>query len=70
MKRYWRIDVPGVYGYSFAVKGDIFSDGDALELAYDRDLFIDADDFNYATAEEITDNGYEMSHWEDDATEI
>lgn len=70
MKHYWRIDVPGIYGYSFAIKGDISSEADALELAYDSDLFIDGADFDYASAEEITDDAYEMSYWEDEASEV
>ena len=69
-KHYWRIDVPGSQGYSFAIKSNDTTESDAIESASDAGLFDDPRDCNYASAEDITDDDYEMSHWSKDATVI
>lgn len=60
MERIWKIDVHGVDGYSFAVKGDIGSDSEAIEAATIAELFDSPYDAGYAYAEEITDSQYDI----------
>ena len=60
MERIWKIDVQGVYGYSFAVKCKLDDGYDVIELADENDLFNDELDAAYATAEEITDSPYDI----------
>ena len=59
MKKIYSINVPGAYGYSFAVKGEISCEEDAIEMAAEADLFTEPEDANYAIAEDITE-------WDDD----
>ena len=63
MKKVWRIDVPGRYGYSFAIRSDDETPEDAVETASQHDLYQEESDADYASAEEITDDDYEMKHW-------
>lgn len=71
MKRVWKIDVPMLdNGYSFAIKSDDETQEDAIETARKNDLFEEEIDSTYASAEDITDDDYEMSHWSDDVIEI
>lgn len=71
MKRVWKIDVP-IFdnGYSFAIKSDDETPADAIENARKNDLFEEEIDSIYASAEDITDDDYEMSHWSEDVIEI
>lgn len=56
MERVWKIDVPGNQGYSFAIKGEIEDELEAIYQASENDAFEDKHDARYATAEEITDD--------------
>lgn len=69
-KRVWKIDVPGHNGYSFAVRCNATTDSEAIELASQNDLFEDEGDQNYCSAEDITDDEYEMNFWGNQATDI
>lgn len=69
-KHVWRIDVPGCNGYSFAIRCSATTESDAIELAGKNDLFQDEPDQNYCSAEEITDDEYEMNFWGNQATDI
>ena len=61
MARIWKIDVPGRYGYSFAIKCDADDEYDAIDWAAEYDCYDDANDALYATAEDITDSPYDLS---------
>ena len=47
-------------GYSFAVKGELSSEDDAIESATMAGLFDSPDDIPYAIAEDITDSQYDI----------
>lgn len=55
-KKYWLINVVGNHGYSFMVCGELEDEDEAIDAAFDEDLFESADDANYATAEEADEN--------------
>ncbi len=55
-KRIYSINVPGRIGYSFAVKGEISCESDAIILAKRKNFFEDPYDADYAIAEDITDS--------------
>lgn len=60
MRKIFSINVPGKYGYSFAVACDASYDEESvLDLAYDNGCFECIEDADYAFAEDITD-------WDDD----
>ena len=61
MKRVYSINVPGRNGYSFAVKGEIANEEEAIEKASERELFYDTEDAEYAVAEDITDSEYDLN---------
>jgi len=70
-KRYWRIDVPMCdHGYSFAIACDGETSEDAIEAARKNNLFEEDFDSIYASAEDITDDDYEMRYWSNHATVI
>lgn len=71
MKRVWKIDVP-IFdnGYSFAIACDGETSEDAIEAARKNNLFEEDFDSIYASAEDITDDDYEMRYWSDKATVI
>ncbi len=52
--RVYSINVPGPCGYSFAVKGKLSGEGDAIDLASEEELFDNPHDARYATAKDIT----------------
>lgn len=60
MERIYSINVIGVDGYSFAVKGELSSEDDAIEAATMAGLFDSPDDIPYAIAEDITDSQYDI----------
>lgn len=60
MKNYYSINVPGKYGYSFAVCGE-FNEDEAVDMAVKANLFNDADDADYAIVEELTQS--EIDHF-------
>lgn len=70
MKHYWRIDVPGCEGYSFAVITEQTDPEYVIDDARMEGLFELDGDANYATAEDITDDDYEMGFWEAQAIEL
>ena len=61
MKKIYSINVPGAYGYSFAVKGEIDCEEDAIEAASNANLFTEPEDADYAVAEDITDSKYDIN---------
>ncbi len=61
-KKYYSINIPGKYGYSFAVGGE-FTEDEAVDMAVKADLFNDADDADYAIVEELTES--EIKHFKD-----
>ena len=65
MSKIYSINVPGAYGYSFAVKGEINSEEDAVTAAADADLFEEPKDADYAIAEDITDSEYDVNAFKD-----
>lgn len=51
---YYKIDVPGHYGYSFmVVSNDELDEFDVLHKAYLNDYFNDATDLNYAIVDDL-----------------
>lgn len=70
MKRIFSINVPGKYGYSFAVKCETDDEDTAIEMAYDAGLFEDEEDVDYAIAEDITNHPYDIQHFEGCTYEI
>ena len=68
--RIWKIDVPGAYGYSFAIIGDISNEVEAIEMACNAGHFYDDIDAEYATAEEITDSPYDIKAFENTTYEV
>lgn len=63
--RVYSINVPGPCGYSFAVKGMISTESDAINLASEEDLFDDPRDARYATAEDITGSQHDIDAFKD-----
>ena len=70
MKRVWKIDVPGRYGYSLAIRSNDEYPDDAIDTARDNDLLMEYADADYASAEDITNDAYEMAHWKGEITDI
>lgn len=71
MKRVWKIDVPMLdNGYSLAIRSDDETPEDAIETARKNDLFEEDIDSIYASAEDITDDDYEMQFWGSEAVEL
>ena len=70
MKRFWKIDVPGEQGYSLAVITEQDDPGCVIDDAMKAGLFDDCRDADYASAEDITDDAYEMKFWASTATEL
>ena len=70
MKKIYSINVPGSYGYSFVVKGEIACEEEAIELASENDLFDDPEDAKYAVAENITNSKYDVQHFKSCTYEI
>ena len=60
MQRIYSINVITADGYSFAVKGELGSDNDAIEAAVTAGLFNSPDDIPHAIAEDITDSQYDI----------
>ena len=53
-KHYYKIDVPGHYGYSFmVVSKDELDELDVLHKAYQNGCFNDATDLNYAIVDDL-----------------
>lgn len=65
MARIWKIDVPGRYGYSFAVKCYADDEEDAIDLAAEHGCYDDNNDALYATAEDITNSPYDLNAFKD-----
>lgn len=66
--RYWivNVNIPN-YGYSFAVCSDICStESDVIDACLELDYFDEVSDADYATIEEITNDAYELNHWQND----
>ena len=60
-KKIFSINVPGDYGYSFAVKCDAsYNEKSVINLAFAHELFMEPEDATYAVAEEITDSDYDI----------
>ncbi len=70
MKKVWKIDVPGRYGYSFAIRSNDETEASAIETASKHNLFTEYVDADYCSAEEITNDEYEMAHWKNDIIDI
>lgn len=70
MKKIYSINVPGAYGYSFAVKGEIDCEEDAIEMASNNGLFTEPEDADYAVAEDITDSEYDINAFKDCTYEV
>ena len=68
--RIFKIDVAGANGYSFAVKGEIADEAEALDLASLHDLFQSEEDEDYATAEDITNSPYDINGLKDATHEV
>ena len=74
--KYWRIDVTNPHhesdGYSLCVKTDKNETDDTIiDLCLENE-YIDKFEYNnfYIHAEEITNDPYEMEHWQNDANEV
>lgn len=53
-KHYYKIDVPGHYGYSFmVVSNDELDELDVLDKAYLKGCFNDATDLDYAIVDDL-----------------
>ncbi len=63
--RVYSINIPGPCGYSFAVKGKLSSEGDAIDIASEENLFDNPHDARYATAEDITDSQNDINAFMD-----
>lgn len=60
MRKVFSINVPGKYGYSFAVECDASYDEESvIDLALEHDLFGEGNDADYAIGEDITDSEYD-----------
>ena len=75
MKHIVKIDVPGKYGYSFAVAFNAeneMSDHEstALDLALEAELFEEDYHRDFAMAEDITDSEYDIEHFKDYTYEV
>lgn len=60
MERIYSINVITADGYSFAVKGELSSEDDAIEAAVTTGLFDSPDDIPCAIAEDITNSQYDI----------
>ena len=71
MKKTFSINVPGRYGYSFAVVCDCSYDEDTvLDLALECGCFDDDGDCDYAEAEDITESPYDIQGLKDCTYEL
>lgn len=71
MKKVFSINVPGKYGYSFAVRCDTSYDEESvIELAAENCLFEEDEDADYAIAEDITESDYDIQAFKDDTYDI
>lgn len=70
MEKIWKINVTGENGYSFAIQGELDEEADAILEALSCDLFDDERDARYATAEDITDDEYELEYWKNDIVRV
>lgn len=70
MERVWKISVPGNQGYSFAIKGEIEDEAEAIYQASENDAFEDKHDARYAIAEEITDDDDALQHYRGSIVEV
>jgi len=70
MEKIWKIDVQGENGYSFAIQGELEEEADAINEASLCGLFDDERDASYATAEDITDDEYELEYWKNDIVRV
>ena len=59
MKKYWLINVAGLYGYSVMVHCGAQTEEEAIDIARDADLFSDYDDWKIASVEEADENSVE-----------
>ena len=64
-KRVYSINIPGPCGYSFAVKGKLSNESQAIDLASEEELFDDPHDARYASAEDITDSQSDIDAFRD-----
>lgn len=69
-KRVYSINVPGAYGYSFAVKCEATCEEEAIDAAADAKLFDEPEDADYAIAEDITDSEYDLNAFKSCTYEI
>lgn len=71
MKKVFSINVPGKYGYSFAVRCDAsYNEESVIELAAENCLFEEDEDADYAIAEDITESDYDIQAFKDDTYDI
>jgi len=57
---YYKVDVIGIEGYSFAVKtSEEMNDGEVIDGADRAGLFAEENDYYHATVEDITDSEYD-----------
>lgn len=65
-KHYYKVDVSGVYGYSFMIESDEpVSEYQILELCIEQDLFDYESDANYATVD-MDPTEYDVKHFKAD----
>ena len=63
-KFYYKIDVPGTYGYSFMVVCDCeLDEGAVLDKAYSMGYFTDDEDVYYAIVDDLV-TPYDIEHFE------
>ena len=64
-KHYYKIDVPGHYGYSFmVVSNDELDELDVLNKAYLNGCFNDATDLDYAVVDDLVSE-YDIENFKD-----
>ena len=64
-KHYYKIDVPGHYGYSFmVVSKDELDELDVLHKAYQNGCFNDATDLDYAIVDDLVSE-YDIENFKD-----
>ena len=65
-KHYYKVDVSGIYGYSFMIESDEpVSESQILELCIEQDLFDYESDVNYATVD-MDPTEYDVKHFKAD----
>ena len=61
---FYKIDIRGSEGYSFMIETDVElrCENDIIDLALDKNLFLDEEDANYAVVDDLVTE-YDINHF-------